>query len=927
VVENLIFVEFSKTLTLMPGTVVKFKNFGGLYVNGALKILGTGSEKVFLTSFSNDSVLGDTNADGAFTDPYSESMWNIELQGFGSELHNAHISYFSGIVSSLFLTIEKSTIQHIVSNPALVVYSGLTLRESILSYGSSDGVIFNNGSNTFFVSSSTIEGFAGAGIRMNDGGLQVEASLFKGNTTGVFVEEVYDPILVKIKNLFIKTAHAGLLKRISQSSFVENTQHGLVNNSVDVVDVRNNWWGDISGPYYILNSAGLGDSIQGSVLMSPWLEADPFAVVVPECCSSVAFIPGFQASRLYNQGTFFENKLWEPNRNGDVEKLFLDESGVPIDSTIYTRDIIDEGLAVGPNIYEGFIEFMNGLVGDGTIAEWKSMPYDWRLKIFDIVQNPVKLENRETYKIVDEVIGLAERSPTGKVTLIGHSNGGLVSKEIVRELERRGKANLVDKLILVAVPQLGTPKAITGLLHGDGQILGLGFLLSKGNAKLFGEHMFGAYSFLPSEKYFEKVSDPVVVFDPSVSNVSSGLLGYGSSITSFEGLKSFMTAQNGDRVKPPLFDSFTPNVLKTMFVEYGEDIHDDLDEWVPPENIEVFQIAGWGLDTIKGVEYRAKETCDNSSGDFCVNKSYVLDRRPLFVRDGDGTVVTPSAVLYDVKNFYINLFKHNAFLEFNINREHADILETNPVRLLISNLVQDMDDLLEYVSEIQPPNNDINKRIRLSVHSPVSVGIYDSFGNHTGIATDPTTDLVRIEELVPNSYYMEFGEGKYVGFALDEEDKQVLLQGTGYGTFTIEVQKVEGDSVVEEVFFKDLLVTPLLSGEISMNTGTIEPILKIDIESDGIVDFQVSSGDTFDPVLYVDMIKKTILTLGLKKNVEKQLLQKADKAIQLIKKGKLVRVEEKIKKYIKQIDKKKKIVEDDRQVLVDMFTNLLNNLN
>ena len=63
--------------------------------------------------------------------------------------------------------------------------------------------------------------------------------------------------------------------------------------------------------------------------------------------SSVLFIPGLQASRLY-EGTVLncslncEDQLWEPNANSDVEDLYLDESGNSIRSNIYTRDIILE---------------------------------------------------------------------------------------------------------------------------------------------------------------------------------------------------------------------------------------------------------------------------------------------------------------------------------------------------------------------------------------------------------------------------------------------------------------------------------------------------------------------------------------------------------------------------------------------------------
>jgi hypothetical protein len=47
---------------------------------------------------------------------------------------------------------------------------------------------------------------------------------------------------------------------------------GLQNELADVVDVRNNYWGDASGPYHTLyNTCGLGNAVVGPVDISPWL--------------------------------------------------------------------------------------------------------------------------------------------------------------------------------------------------------------------------------------------------------------------------------------------------------------------------------------------------------------------------------------------------------------------------------------------------------------------------------------------------------------------------------------------------------------------------------------------------------------------------------------------------------------------------------
>lgn len=55
--------------------------------------------------------------------------------------------------------------------------------------------------------------------------------------------------------------------------------------------------------------------------------------------------------------------------------------------------------------------------------------------------------------------------------------------------------------------------------------------------------------------------------------------------------------------------------------------------------------------------------------------------------------------------------------------------------------------------------------IRLSLHSPVKIDLYDTSNKHTGISTSSTPDFTLFEEQIPNSYYLEFGEGKYLGMS------------------------------------------------------------------------------------------------------------------------------------------------------------------
>jgi len=212
-----------------------------------------------------------------------------------------------------------------------------------------------------------------------------------------------------------------------------------------------------------------------------------------DCFSNVLFLPGVKASRLYRPQTVGgeENKLWEPGGNGDIEDLFLNPDGTSIRDDVYTRDILDAHFSFGNgDVYKEFSDFMKDEVGTGLINAWEPAPYDWRLALDDILKSGAQtgdnisyLTATDTPYIIQQLKNLAATSKSGKVTIIGHSNGGLVAKALVDKLRETEEEDLVDKIIFVGVPQTGTPKAIAVLLHGYQEALLQGLLVKTSTAR------------------------------------------------------------------------------------------------------------------------------------------------------------------------------------------------------------------------------------------------------------------------------------------------------------------------------------------------------------------------------------------------------------------------------------------------------------
>ena len=589
-------------------------------------------------------------------------------------------------------------------------------------------------------------------------------------------------------------------------------------------------------------------------------DATPHPIVEPTPGhSSVIFLPGLEASRLYRQDTFFENQLWDPNRHQDTQDLYLDQNGVSIFPNIYTRDIVDTVDLSSQNIYKSFINMMDGLVADQTIKEWKPLPYDWRFD-YDAVINSADM--------LAEVERMATSSDTGQVTLIAHSNGGLIAKQLITRLEQIGKADLIDKLILVAVPQMGTPKAMEALLHGESTSWLKSLFLPRWLTRGLAEHMQSAFNLLPTEAYFEKVTAPVVEFDPKAESTANLRSVYGNSITTAQEMRDFLKGIDG-RTEPAERDTNSPNVLLSSFIGRSAIRASEQDAWISPADLEIIQIAGWGLETLKGIKYkdRINPVC-NADFTRCENKK-VIDQRPLTTTDGDKTVISYSADGMEEKRYYVDLRQYNKLGNFRINRDHGDILEVSEILPTISNLIRNQDITLNSIIKIVKPIDPVLKH-RLSVHSPVSIDVYDSLGNHTGLKAnpDPDSDIQLLEEQIPNSAYYEFGEGKYISVP-EGETYNTIIKGIGLGEFDLELD--------DNVLYADIPVNSNTIATITISDTTI-PVLALDVDGNGVVDANIPQGYTLSASSLLDILEYNIKQFALSPKLQK----KFDKKIILI---------------------------------------------
>jgi len=591
---------------------------------------------------------------------------------------------------------------------------------------------------------------------------------------------------------------------------------------------------------------------------------------VGQCVSNVLFLPGIEGSRLYRQEgsidcsaippdttpseeCFHENQLWEPNRSLDVEKLFLTQEGKADPAhEVYTRDVIDEvnvlPLAQG-NIYKSFLNEMKSWETTYHITA-TTTPYDWRLSLNDILSSGKKEGDNISYSkstttpyIIQELRDLAATSKTGKVTIIAHSNGGLVTKALTNMLGAEA-TQLIDKIIFVAVPQTGTPQAIGALLHGYDQGLPkewFPIILDDATARTFASTSPMTYHLLPSSAYFNgdgnTARTPPVTFQDG-SLTQPFITAYGHGITTPTELHNFLLGGEG-RPAPISTDVIRPSIAHPDLLAYGESTHQNLDDnWVLPPSISLAQIAGWGNETLGSIDYSTGVECVHQTMQgMCLQFAPALQYTPSLILDGDGTVVTPSALAMstsspNVSRWWVNLAEYNKFFSLRFSRDHKDILEVPELRTLIKNVLTntDLNTPLDFISTSTPHSNS-DKRLFYFLHSPLALSAHTSDGGEISAATST----------IPGAEYRRFGEVQYIS-VLASSSPQLVLTGLAQGSFTLEVQEGIGDTITATTTFAGIPSSTSTKVTMDFPDGTIANAspLAIDENGDGQIDFALT---------------------------------------------------------------------------------------
>jgi pimeloyl-ACP methyl ester carboxylesterase len=759
---------------------------------------------------------------------------------------------------------------------------------------------------------SSFEGARNA-IQINGGTTTIASSSLSGFADGLYIQNIPPVLMMAAKGTLSTSAASSVpmpatafapdpysaIVSVSNSSFPSTTSVAIDNSGAKTghtVAAIGNWWGSA-------DQSAFASRLKGPIDYAPWLDHEPDlidrAVAQRACCSSVLFIPGIESSRLYrDQKSAFgigttTNTLWEPNRNDDVRALFLDAHGSSTDQSIYSGDPI--GSAWGYSVYASFMKSLDSLVAAGAIAEWKPFGYDWR-KPIDQVALGWEKKATTTVSLIDMVADIARRSKTGKVDIVAHSNGGLVARYLIKALADRGESSLVDTIISVAVPYLGTPEAIGGILHGDDESVADGLLLKTSVARDLGVNMPSAYSLVPSSAYYIRSPGSTISFvSGTPSTINDGA--YPHSIASFADMSSFMSDSRHARVHASSSDIIDPIQANASLLASAGALHAALDYLSWPADIARWAIVGWNALTTTGISYGSRERCGLSlAGWSCATSPTHTEMRSNM---GDGTVVAQSAIDGSQSIASVNLRSIDGGIG---EYAHGNILESSTTQAIIRDIVTNAPTSslseLPAVALSAPDFSKASSYIVLSTHSPIQPNLYDARGNHTGEISAPadTEDLYHAVEqhipgssieMIPNS---DTDYDTYIYIPDDGQKYSLVLDGTGLGGFTFDIDRYSPGAasgtgggandprLVDHAEYAGLPVTPLSvatatiqfapyagSGEASASSTFAArlPVLSLDINGDGQTDMQArhDASTTMTAASYLDILKKTCDTL------------------------------------------------------------------
>ncbi|RLC54786.1 MAG: hypothetical protein DRI30_08615, partial [Chloroflexi bacterium] len=235
-------VPAQNVLTIDPGIVLKFQG-AGIRVDGRMIAQGQDVAPIYFTSY-RDATAG-ADPDGNASEVARPNDW------YG-------LSFYNSVFESENL-LDRTVIRFGGSQNTANVYinnADITVKNSEISQSNSHGIYAFNASPS--ITGNRIWGNNNDGVLTDQASASPLISFNEISTNGRYGVYVY----------------RSSSPTLSNNHFYRNRSYGVFNNTGNVVDATNSWWGDAdaSGPYHpTTNLTGTGDRVADNVTYAPFL--------------------------------------------------------------------------------------------------------------------------------------------------------------------------------------------------------------------------------------------------------------------------------------------------------------------------------------------------------------------------------------------------------------------------------------------------------------------------------------------------------------------------------------------------------------------------------------------------------------------------------------------------------------------------------
>jgi|GEM_PF-3126237 len=225
------------------GVLVAFDSHDNLILENEVRGNGVG---IGLYLADDNRIERNTMSDNGAT---TVTLEGVTVHGLGIALDYSHRNRV------LDNTIENNgDVGIVLKDAALNVVS-----DNVINNHRDSGILIHDGVRDAanIIERNVIEGTVGAGIRIKSGYSEIRQNELTANGMGIELLET-----AEAKDHWV------------HDNEISGNRFGLRNGGQGMVRAKNNWWGDVSGPYHPrLNTAGKGDAVSNNVDFRPWRTA------------------------------------------------------------------------------------------------------------------------------------------------------------------------------------------------------------------------------------------------------------------------------------------------------------------------------------------------------------------------------------------------------------------------------------------------------------------------------------------------------------------------------------------------------------------------------------------------------------------------------------------------------------------------------